>query len=108
MLYTTRLVRRLGVGVAVLGGAALAGCSYSPAVTRYPAAALTDYEAARVADGYQVRHNVDYGVPVRMEKMDWGYKLTYETPFDRRAVPPKEVHVLAVDHDGAVMEWALR
>lgn len=97
----------LAVGVVGAGLAAAAGCS-SPQVTRYPAAALSDYEAARVADAYQARHNVDYGVPVRIEKLDWGYKLTYESAFDRRAVPPKEVHVLAVDHDGAVMEWALR
>ena len=100
-------VRCLAVGVVGAGLAAVAGCG-SPQVTRYPAAALSDYEAARVADSYQARHNVDYGVPTRIEKLDWGYKLSYESAFDRRAVPPKEVHVLAVDHDGAVMEWGLR
>ena len=103
-----KMMRTMVLGVMGLGMAGVLGCADTPVVTRYPAATLTDYEAARVADSYQARHNVDYGVPVRIEQLDWGYKLTYETAFDRKAVPPKEVHVLAVDHDGAVMEWALR
>ena len=102
------VMRAMVLGAVCVGLAGVVGCGGTPVVTRHPAAALNDYEAARVADSYQARHNVDYGVPVRIEKLDWGYKLTYETSFDRQAVPPKEVHVLAVDHDGAVMEWALR
>ena len=75
---------------------------------KYPAspvpAALTDVEAARLADVYQTQHKSPPLVLVTAEPQPDGYLMSYQSLFDPVGSPPKQARMFIVRNDGAVRE----
>ena len=100
----TRLIRSLAIASLILMAASCGG--------KYPAspvpAPLSDFEAVRLADAYQVAHRSPPMVITSMEQQPDGYRLAYETLIHLDEQPPKESHLFIVQNDGDVREIEFR
>jgi hypothetical protein len=85
---------------------------FAVSCAHYPAspvpAAMTDLQAAQLADSYLADRDVRPALLTSAEQQCDGWLLSYERSFVITATAPKESHLVIVNNTGAVREIEMR
>ena len=97
---------RKPLAVSILALLPLASCAHHADYPDSPVpAALTDLEAARVADEHFIKQHSPALMLQSAEQDAHGWLLAYTSVFDpTQSTPPKASHLVIVENDGKVRE----